>query len=76
MFAEAEPQAFQVYEHLYQIYPDIPQYSEEHKRVEKYETINKRFSYLYGKEPKYFVKCPGTITLLGDSADYCGLAYL
>lgn len=74
MIAEPKSQPISVYEHLYQIYPDIPQYSEEHKTIEKYETINKRFSSIYGKEPKYFVKCPGSLSLFGDPADYSELS--
>lgn len=53
-------------EHVYQLYPNLPQYDLENKTIQKYEFLLRRFTQIYGVEPTYYVKSPGRAVLFGE----------
>jgi galactokinase len=42
----------------------------------RYEEITKRFKKIYEEKPKYYARCPGSITLFGDYGYYHGFSSL
>jgi galactokinase len=75
MVEQALPTTVPVVKSLSEIYLDVDG-SLKNTHEARYINMIQRFEGIYGQKPRFFVRAPGRVNIIGEHIDYCGYSVL